>query len=73
MATKHKPSFGVRIPVAGPLANPTDIARSAVAAEKLGFEVAWVHDYVCWNKQLDSAHISCGSKKSFSDAANRSD
>lgn len=73
MVTKHKPSFGVRIPVAGPLANPTDIARSAVMAEKLGFEVAWVHDYVCWNKQLDSAHISCGSKKSFSDAANRSD
>ena len=70
---KHTPNFGVRIPVAGPLANPTDIAKSARIAEKLGFDVLWVHDYICWNKQLDSAHISCGSKKSFSDGVAKSD
>ena len=57
--------FGVRLPVAGPLATPAGIVRAAREADGLGFETVWVHDYICWNRQLDSAHISCGSKEAF--------
>jgi probable F420-dependent oxidoreductase len=59
------PNFGVRLPVAGPLASPDAIIKSAREADRLGFDVAWVHDYITWNKTLDSVHISCGSKASF--------
>lgn len=68
-----KPNFGVRLPVAGPVATPETIVRSAQAADRLGFDVAWVHDYITWNKTLDSVHISCGSKKSFTDGAAKPD
>jgi alkanesulfonate monooxygenase SsuD/methylene tetrahydromethanopterin reductase-like flavin-dependent oxidoreductase (luciferase family) len=46
------------------------MVRSAKEADRLNFDVAWVHDYLCWNKLLDSVHISCGSKKSFLDGVN---
>lgn len=67
------PRYGVRIPVAGPLANPASIVRSAQEAERLGFDTLWVHDYLVWNKLLDSIHISCGSKRSFLEAVERDD
>lgn len=57
--------FGVRIPVAGVLASPHAIRASAVEADRLGFDTLWVHDYLIWNKELDSVHISCGSRESF--------
>jgi probable F420-dependent oxidoreductase len=60
--------FGVRIPVAGVLANPEAITRSAQEAERLGFDSLWVHDYLIWNKTLDRLHISCGSREAV-DAA----
>jgi probable F420-dependent oxidoreductase len=63
-----KARFGVRIPVAGVLAKPADFARSAQAAERLGFDSVWVHDYIIWNKKLDRLHISCGSREAV-DAA----
>jgi probable F420-dependent oxidoreductase len=65
--------FGVRIPVAGPLASADAIKRSAMEADRLGFDTLWVHDYVCWNKLLDSVHISCGSKEAFLEAVARPD
>ena len=65
--------FGVRLPVAGPLANRDGIARSAAEAERLGFDSVWVHDYVIWNQLLDSIHISCGSKEAFDAASARAD
>lgn len=65
--------FGVRVPVAGPLANADAIKRSAIEADRLGFDTLWVHDYICWNRLLDSVHISCGSKEAFLDAVARPD
>jgi probable F420-dependent oxidoreductase len=53
--------FGVRLPVAGPLATPAGIKRSVREAEAMGFDTAWVHDYLIWTKELDRLHISCGS------------
>jgi probable F420-dependent oxidoreductase len=57
--------FGVRLPVAGVLAAPQAIKTSAVEADRLGFDTVWVHDYLIWNKELDSVHISCGSREAF--------
>jgi probable F420-dependent oxidoreductase len=57
--------FGVRIPVAGVLASPQSIRSAAVEADRLGFDTLWVHDYLIWNKLLDSVHISCGSREAF--------
>lgn len=64
----QQPNFGVRIPVAGPLASAEGIRRTAVSADKLGFDNLWVHDYITWNSTLDSVHISCGSKETFLEA-----
>lgn len=60
--------FGVRLPVAGVLANPASIERVALGAERLGFDSLWVHDYLIWTKKLDRLHISCGSREAV-DAA----
>ena len=57
--------FGVRIPVAGVLSSPKAIRSSAIEAEAVGFDTLWVHDYLIWNKTLDSVHISCGSREAF--------
>lgn len=73
MTLRKPPRFGVRIPVAGPLANPSSIAQSAREAERLGFDTIWVHDYLVWNKLLDSIHISCGSKEAFLEAVGNED
>ena len=73
MSTNKAPRFGVRIPVAGPLASQQAIARSAQEAERLGFDTIWVHDYLVWNRLLDSIHISCGSKEAFLAAVERDD
>lgn len=58
-------SFGVRLPVAGTFARPEAIVRVATAAEELGFEAAWVHDYIVWTRELDRTHISCGSAEAI--------
>ena len=63
----------MRIPVAGPLAGPEAIKRSAMEADRLGFDTLWVHDYIVWNRLLDSVHISCGSKEAFLEAVGRDD
>src|SRR5215813_10471042 len=57
--------FGVRIPVAGVLSSPQAIRSSAIEADRAGFDTLWVHDYLIWNKTLDSVHISCGSREAF--------
>lgn len=62
--TRHA-QFGVRIPVAGVLSSPQAIRSSAIEAEAVGFDTLWVHDYLIWNKVLDSVHISCGSREAF--------
>lgn len=53
--------FGVRLPVAGPLATPDAIRYSAVLAEQLGYDAVWVHDFIVWTRELDRTHVSCGS------------
>ena len=73
MKDPRPPRFGVRIPVAGPLSNPASISRSAREADRLGFDTLWVHDYLVWNRLLDSVHISCGSKEAFVEAVGRPD
>jgi probable F420-dependent oxidoreductase len=61
----RRPEFGVRLPVAGPLAGAAAIARTAQRAEELGFDALWVHDYIVWTRELDRTHISCGSAEMF--------
>lgn len=55
------PEFGVRLPVAGPLANPETIRRVASRGEELGFDALWVHDFIAWTTFQDRTHVSCGS------------
>ena len=71
--TAKKASFGVRVTCAGPLSGAEAIHRSAVAADQLGFDTLWVHDYFVWNKLLDSVHISCGSREAYWEASARED
>ncbi len=52
--------FGVRLPVAGPLASPETIGQVARRVEELGYDAVWVHDYIVWTKELDRTHVSCG-------------
>ena len=52
--------FGVRLPVAGPLASPSAISETARRAEDLDYDALWVHDYIVWTKELDRTHVSCG-------------
>jgi len=63
----NRVEFGVRLPVAGPLADPQNIRRVAVAAEELGFEAVWVHDYIVWTKDQDKTHVSCGAAEVVTD------
>ena len=63
-----KPEFGVRLPVAGPLANTEDIRRSAVRTEELGFDALWVHDFIAWTTFQDQHHVSCGSREAIEKA-----
>jgi len=52
--------FGVRLPVAGPLASPSAIRHAAQDAERLGYDSVWVHDFIGWTKEMDKHHVSCG-------------
>ena len=72
MAT-HDPRFGVRVTCAGPLASTDALRRSSIAADELGFDTLWVHDYYVWNQLLDSVHISCGSREAYWEASARDD
>lgn len=51
------------MPCAGVLAGPDNMREAAQAAERLGFDSLWVHDYIIWTKALDRIHISCGSRE----------
>lgn len=61
----RRAKFGVRIPVAGVLSSPGAIKSAAIEADRLQFDTLWVHDYLIWNRLLDSVHISCGSREAF--------
>lgn len=52
--------FGVRLPVSGPLALPDNVKRTAQTAEELGYDSVWVHDFISWNRVLDTTHVSSG-------------
>jgi len=56
-----KAEFGIRLPVAGPLANVDSIRTVARAGEGLGYDTLWVHDFIAWTKYQDRTHVSCGS------------
>lgn len=45
----HPARFGVRVTCAGPLSGADALHTSSVAADKLGFDTLWVHDYFGWN------------------------
>lgn len=53
--------FGVRLPVAGPLASVENVRRVAGRAEEMKFDALWVHDFIAWTKYQDRHHVSCGS------------
>jgi probable F420-dependent oxidoreductase len=53
--------FGVRLPVAGPLASPESARQVAVRSESLGYDAVWVHDFIAWTTYQDQHHVSCGS------------
>jgi probable F420-dependent oxidoreductase len=65
-----KVEFGVRLPVAGPLATPEGIKRTAQRAEQLEFDALWVHDFIAWTTFQDRTHVSCGSVEAV-EAANK--
>jgi len=52
--------FGIRLPVAGPVASPEAITNAAQRAETLGYDSLWVHDFIGWTRQMDRSHVSCG-------------
>lgn len=61
-SANEKPvQFGIRLPVAGPLATPQAIRQIAQRAESLGFDVVWVHDFIAWTSYQNATHVSCGS------------
>lgn len=53
--------FGVRLPVAGPLASPSAARDTAVLSESLGYDAVWVHDFIAWTTYQNDHHVSCGS------------
>lgn len=57
----RRAQFGVRLPVAGPLAGPEAIRTVAQGAERLGYDAVWVHDFIAWTDYQDRHHVSCGS------------
>lgn len=63
MLTSNKIEFGVRLPVAGPIASPAAIRQVAVRSESLGFDFLSVHDFIAWSRFQDATHISCGSRE----------
>ena len=63
----HKAEFGVRLPVAGPLASRDAIRRVARSSEDWGFDALWVHDFIVWTRIQDRTHLSCGSREAVSD------
>jgi len=65
-----KVEFGVRLPVAGPLATSAAVQRTAQRAEQLGFDALWVHDFIGWTTFQDRTHVSCGSVEAV-EAANK--
>ena len=60
--------FGVHLPVSGPLANAHAIASAVLEADALGFQTAWVHDFIVFSRFLDRAHVSCGSLEAVESA-----
>jgi probable F420-dependent oxidoreductase len=61
MQSRLQPEFGVRLPVAGPLASAAAIVQTARSAEDLGYHALWVHDFIGWTRFQDRHHVSCGS------------
>jgi probable F420-dependent oxidoreductase len=53
--------FGVRLPVAGPLAGPQAAKDIAIQCEGLRYDAVWVHDFIAWTTYQDQHHVSCGS------------
>lgn len=65
-----KIEFGIRIPNSGPLSSVQNMARTARAAEELGFDTVWVHDHVVWSSEMHRHHISSGSAGAIKDDQN---
>lgn len=61
VTTGKRVEFGVRAPVAGPLASVEAVNRIARDCERLGYDTIWVHDFIAWTKFQDRTHVSCGS------------
>jgi alkanesulfonate monooxygenase SsuD/methylene tetrahydromethanopterin reductase-like flavin-dependent oxidoreductase (luciferase family) len=61
--------FGVRVPAGGPLSSPKNMEQAARAAEELGFDAVWVHDFIVWTKLQDKTHVSCGAAELVTDEA----
>jgi alkanesulfonate monooxygenase SsuD/methylene tetrahydromethanopterin reductase-like flavin-dependent oxidoreductase (luciferase family) len=64
---RHRVEYGIRLPVAGPLASPAGITRTAKRAEELGYDAVWVHDFIIWTHKQDQMHVSCGATELVQD------
>lgn len=58
-------SFGLRLPVSGPLAGLEALQTVAKKAEELNYQSIWVHDHVLWNRSTHEHHISSGSAEAL--------
>lgn len=67
-ASQKPVQFGIRLPVAGPLASPEAITRVAREAETLGYDVVWVNDFIAWTTYQNSTHVSSGSMEAVEQA-----
>lgn len=54
-------SFGVRLPVNGPLATPSAVALVAQMAESAEYSFVSVNDSIAWSRLQHTTHISSGS------------
>lgn len=54
--------YGVRMPNSGPFASQEALYKTAVLAEKLGFDALMTHDHVNWGVE-DKYHFYCGSRE----------
>src|SRR5450759_49179 len=67
-ASQKPVQFGIRLPVAGPLASPEAITRVAREAETLGYDVVWVNDFIAWTTYQNTTHVSSGSMEAVENA-----
>ena len=60
MLSLSKTGFGIRLPVAGPLANMANLLKVAKMSEEMHYDIIWVSDHIMWTSKMIN-HIGTGS------------